>query len=372
MSAPRQPAKTSMFRGKPQPDPKERLKQAKIFLADEDFHRCLNFKQKLVDIEAYVAFIRGNEWDGDLQLMKHVQEMIDVHKHWVKNATEVPPISFQFAQYPHRNRLLGLVKNDKRRAEIENVKASKLSQNLIPGPAIHKCLEEGNRPSSPDPFLYTKQLAEIRRRQDAETERILDKESTAVWQVPMPVNFNGPYTPTFKMAYEEIGERERILMETLKRLKIAQKLAPHPFIEEILSIIDDSDGVVEDHVENLGPTEKVLTNVELQRLLILSESTTTTSVGSTLPDLSDDRTSDSALFTQIIEGLFQSDLWPAQNSVATVRDIHKRMNAKLAVDFDRRPLTLADVENFLSEMNEINVIRWAYPDCALNVATKLV
>jgi hypothetical protein len=354
------PAKTSIFQGRPLPDPEERLIQAKIFLADEDYHRCLNFKQRLVDIEAYVAFLGENDWDGDVQLLKHIRQMIDVHKHWIKKATQMPPTSLNFAQYTHKNRLLGLVKNDKRRAEIGRVKASRLSQDLIPGPAIHKCIEEGERPASPDPFLYTKQLAETRRRRDSGAERILERGSTVVWQVPVPVNFNGPYTRTFKMSYEEMEERERILLGALKRLQDAEALAPRPFIGEIMSIIDDKEGA-RNLVEAFEQAERVLTNADLQRLLKLTEPSSS-SYCTTLPDLSDDGSSQSALFSQIVEGLFQSDLWPAQNSVATLEDIHKRMNAKLVADGDFQPLTLADVENVLNEMNEINAIRWGYLD----------
>lgn len=359
MVAAGQPEKTSVFRGWAQPDPEERLIQAKIFLADEDYYRTLNFQQKLADIEAYVAFLRENDYDGNVQLLKQICDMIGVHKDWIKKATQTPSTSFLFAQYTHKNRLIGLVKNKKRRADIEGVTATKIPEDLIPGPAIHKCIDKGDRPISPDPFLYTKQLAEVRRRQDAEAERVLEKELEAIWRVAVPTNFNGPYTPTVNISYEKIIERRNLLSEILKNLKEGGKLAPRPFIHEIISIITDSehDGMVKVQAELLDLADQMLTNEDLRQLLILTEPSSSSHVRSTLPDLSNNGSPQSALFTQIVDGLFQSDLWRGQGNVASLKDIHRRINSKLAVDRQSQPLTLTVVESVLKEMNEINGIR---------------
>jgi hypothetical protein len=356
MSAPEIQMAAKLFRGRPQPDPDERLAQIKIFLADEDYHRTLKFTQRLAEIEEYIAFLEKNNYDVDRQLLKRIKEMIGAHKNWIKRATQAPSTSYIFTRYTHKNRLLGLVKDSKRRAELARVKAPKLSQNLIPGPALHKCMEKEDRPASPDPFLYTKQMGEIRRRQDAEAERILDMEQTAVLLEPIPTNFNGPYTPFYKMTYEDITEQRNILSETLKRLNDAAKLAPRPFIREIISIITHSiqDGADEAHADALEQFDSHLNNGDLQQLLILAEPSWNSDFKRVLQDLSDDGSPQSAMFAQLVE-LFKSDLWPEQNSVASLADVYKRVNAGAVGE--GFPMTLGDIETFLVEMNEVGSIR---------------
>lgn len=100
--------------------------------------------------------------------------MIDVHKHLIKKATEVPPISFTIAKYTHRNRLLSLVKNDKRLAEIARVETPKLPQDLFPGPAIHKCINKGQKHVDPEPFQDTA-ISRNPSPTDAEAEQILKR-----------------------------------------------------------------------------------------------------------------------------------------------------------------------------------------------------
>jgi hypothetical protein len=356
MSAPEIQKTANMYRGWPQPDPDERLAQIRIFLADEDYHRTLKFTQRLAEIEKYIAFIEKNDFESDKQLLKRIKEMIGVHKEWIKRATQAPSTSYIFTRYTHKNRLLGLVKDSKRRAEIARVKAPKLLQNLIPGPALHKCMEKGERPVSPDPFLYTKQLAEIRRRQDAEAKRILKQEQNVVLQEPVPTNFNGPYTPFYKMTREEITERINILSETFKRLNDAAKLAPRPFIHEIISIITHSiqDGAEEDQAGAFEQFDSHLTNGDLQRLLILAEPSWNSDVKRALRDLSEDGSPQSAMFAQLV-GLFNSSLWPDQNSVAPLGEVYQRINAE--VESEGLPVTVSDIETFLVEMHELGSIR---------------
>ena len=356
MSAPEIQKTTNIYRGRPQPDPDERLAQIRIFLADEDYHRTLQFVQRLAEIEKYIVFLEKNDYEFDKQLLKRIKEMIGVHKKWIKRATQAPSTSYIFTRYTHKNRLLGLVKDSKRRAALARVKAPKLSQNLIPGPALHKCMEKEERPASPDPFLYTKQLAEIRRRQDAEAERILDQEQNAVLQEPIPTNFNGPYTLFYKMTVEDITERRNILSETLKRLNNAAKLAPRPFIHEIISIITHSiqDRLEEDQIGALEQFDLHLTNGDLQRLLILAEPSWNSDAKLALRDLSEDGSPQSAMFAQLV-ALFNSDLWPDQNSVATLGDVCQRIDAE--ANGEGFPMTVSDIETFLVEMHEIGSIR---------------
>jgi len=346
----------NIYRGQPQPDPDERLAQIRIFLADEDYHRTLQFRQRLAEIEKYIIFLEKNDYEFDKQLLKRIKEMIHVHKKWINRAMQAPSTSYLFTRYTHKNRLLGLVKDIKRRAAIARVKAPKLSQNLFPGPALHKCIEKEERPVSPDPFLYTKQLAEIRRQQDAESERILDQERNSVLQEPVPTNFNGPYTLSYRMTLEEITEQRNILSETLERLNEAAKLAPRPFIHEIISIITDSiqDGVKEDQTGSLEQFDLHLTNVDLQRLLILAEPSWNSDVERAFRDLSEDGSPQSAIFAQLV-ALFNSDLWPDQKSVATLEDVYQRINTEAVGE--GFPMTLSDIETFLVEMHEIGSIR---------------
>ena len=217
-------------------------------------------------------------------------------------------------------------------------------------------MEKEERPASPDPFLYTKQLAEIRRRQDAEAERILDQEQNAVLQEPIPTNFNGPYSLFYKMTVEDITERRNILSETLKRLNNAAKLAPRPFIHEIISIITHSiqDRLEEDQIGALEQFDSHLTNGDLQRLLILAEPSWNSDVKLALRDLSEDGSPQSAMFAQLV-ALFNSDLWPDQNSVATLGDVCQRIDAE--ANGEGFPMTVSDIETFLVEMHEIGSIK---------------
>jgi hypothetical protein len=88
------PKKLRVFRGHEQPDPVVRLQQAKNFLSDEDFHRALNFKEKMHDIEAYVEYLEENKYQDDGKLMKTIKEMIEVHKDWIREATQEFGFSF--------------------------------------------------------------------------------------------------------------------------------------------------------------------------------------------------------------------------------------------------------------------------------------
>jgi hypothetical protein len=246
------PLNLTIYQGQKQPLPEERLKQVKIFLADEDYHRNLNFRQKLDDIEKYLEFLELNHYkaDGDEQncLLRDIKEMIDVHKAWIRKATEVPSMSFSTGRFSHRNRLLDLIRNFKKRNEIVNTKAPKLSRELAlsSAPALHKCIDEKDRLPSPDPFLYTKQVAEIRRRQDTVAAKL---------RVNSPaLNFNGPYTP---------------LADELRIVAIGDRVQNHKQISAIRDFngrVNAAAGSIIDIAQPLHP-EAELTEIHAARLL---------------------------------------------------------------------------------------------------------
>jgi hypothetical protein len=115
MSSPETQKRAHYYKGRPQLDADERLAQIRIFLADEDYYRTLRFTQKLAEIEEYVAFLERNKYKVRTEVLERVKEMIGVHKNWIKRATQAPSSSYIFTQYVHKNRLLGLVKDRKRR-----------------------------------------------------------------------------------------------------------------------------------------------------------------------------------------------------------------------------------------------------------------
>ncbi|KAF7913699.1 uncharacterized protein EAF01_000105 [Botrytis porri] len=73
--------KTS-FRGHEQPPANERLEQIKTFLADEDANRCLDFKDKLNQIQEYLTHIEKHRVPCDKSLFKDAKVMTDVQADW--------------------------------------------------------------------------------------------------------------------------------------------------------------------------------------------------------------------------------------------------------------------------------------------------
>ncbi|KAF7892733.1 uncharacterized protein EAF02_000271 [Botrytis sinoallii] len=78
---PRPDPRTS-FRGHEQPPANERLEQIKTFLADEDANRCLDFKDKLTQIQDYLAHIEKHRVPCDKKLFKDAKVMTDVQADW--------------------------------------------------------------------------------------------------------------------------------------------------------------------------------------------------------------------------------------------------------------------------------------------------
>jgi hypothetical protein len=89
MSATEAQKAANIYMGRPQPDPYEHLAQIRIFLADEDYHRTLQFAQRLTVIEKYVAFLKENGNEIDKQLLKRIKITISAHKKWITRATQI-------------------------------------------------------------------------------------------------------------------------------------------------------------------------------------------------------------------------------------------------------------------------------------------
>jgi hypothetical protein len=73
------------FKGHAQPPVNERLAQAKVFLADEDINRSLRFTEHLAEIEEYLKNVEEKKLDCDARLLKDVQVMASVQRHWTDN-----------------------------------------------------------------------------------------------------------------------------------------------------------------------------------------------------------------------------------------------------------------------------------------------
>lgn len=244
-----------MFRGEVQPDPRYRLEQVRIFLADEDYYRNLNFTEKLADIEAYITFLKKNKYKEEEELILEIKEMIWVHKCWITEATQPPTLNLQFAKFDHKNRLIGLVKDPKKRRTIAHIKAprqtDRLFRSLDPGPATHVNMDDWNkrtgerkRPLSPDPFLYSKKVAKFRRAQDliAATARVLDtnKNCLEIWPIPAPVNFNGPYIPLYNKSRKELSQRLHCLLGLVQTLRDIDIRGSTPLLRKAISIIENA------------------------------------------------------------------------------------------------------------------------------------
>ncbi|KAL2060649.1 hypothetical protein VTL71DRAFT_9290 [Oculimacula yallundae] len=77
------PLISSIWKGHPQPPADERLQSARIFLADEDPDRCIDFASRIAEIEEYVAFLETDcplEWDQ--KLLQDVKVKLAVHRDW--------------------------------------------------------------------------------------------------------------------------------------------------------------------------------------------------------------------------------------------------------------------------------------------------
>ncbi|ESZ97265.1 hypothetical protein SBOR_2339 [Sclerotinia borealis F-4128] len=76
------PDPATTFRGYDQPPVNERLEQIKIFLADEDANRCLDFKDKLSQIQDYLAHVEKHDLPRDWKLFKDAKVMTDIQADW--------------------------------------------------------------------------------------------------------------------------------------------------------------------------------------------------------------------------------------------------------------------------------------------------
>ncbi|APA06973.1 predicted protein [Sclerotinia sclerotiorum 1980 UF-70] len=76
------PDPANTFKGHEQPSVNERLEQIKTFLADEDVNRCLDFKDKLSQIQEYLAHVEENQLPRDWKLFKDAKVMTEAQADW--------------------------------------------------------------------------------------------------------------------------------------------------------------------------------------------------------------------------------------------------------------------------------------------------
>ncbi|KAF7949933.1 uncharacterized protein EAE97_003442 [Botrytis byssoidea] len=82
VSGEKRPDPKTSFKDHEQPPASERLEQIKIFLADEDANRCLDFKDKLNQIQDYLTHIEKHRVPCDKSLFKDAKVMTDVQADW--------------------------------------------------------------------------------------------------------------------------------------------------------------------------------------------------------------------------------------------------------------------------------------------------
>lgn len=73
------------FKGHRQPPIGQRLEEAFNFLADEDPNRCLGFRDKLAEIDEYLAYIKKEKFqleEKDETLFRNVKVMAETHHDW--------------------------------------------------------------------------------------------------------------------------------------------------------------------------------------------------------------------------------------------------------------------------------------------------
>lgn len=75
--------KATSWKGHPQPPVNKRLQQAKIFLADEDINRCLNFVETFSEIEEWLQYVEKEKLECDPQLFQDVKTMAIVQRDWL-------------------------------------------------------------------------------------------------------------------------------------------------------------------------------------------------------------------------------------------------------------------------------------------------
>jgi hypothetical protein len=261
------PEKLKIFRGHKQPDPVVRLRQAKNFLSDEDFHRAPNFKERMHDIEAYVEYLEDNKYQDDKKIMKTIKEMIEVHRDWIKEATQGSEPSTTAVDFCHSNRLIHLIKDPQKRNQIAD--ASRARRHVLPkcltkGASVHFKINRKTDPEigCPDPFYYTKEVAKYRRTKDllARDARLRYAEDHAddVTGVAALPNFNGPYTPINPKAIEDaLLNRQRFLCKVWERLADAEWYAPRALLRDVLVAITNAALANPDNMENFDPVTKV-------------------------------------------------------------------------------------------------------------------
>ncbi|KAI9743615.1 MAG: hypothetical protein M1818_002931 [Claussenomyces sp. TS43310] len=380
-----------MYQGHGQPPMKARLEQARNFLADEDYFRCLGFTKKLLEIEGYTECLKKSEEDYTTDDHNRLVKMIAIHRGWIKKATEIPALDFTWI-WTHMRPSSRLEPWDNmvkfRRIYNDSSLALPRPQVGMKEALITIPLPRHERVDDKDPFLFTKRLSDFRERQDILASAFQAMESSLfagnTSYVRAPANRNGPLLPMDKALVENgIAQQLHRLLAVLGRLVDAVERAPRPFLRTVIMQIQkglccqattaeeaeemdiqmrsavakdvgvlirrwldtqrSENGTVGRRVPALdgGMTldlgdEVLVGNADIDLILILAEESWT-SERETLAF--DDRTavqnptqdaqvsySDLGAFSQRLESLFNSDLFPQADSIAGFEDVILRIN----------------------------------------------
>jgi hypothetical protein len=227
------------YQGHDQPAPHVRLNQAKRFLGDEDQFRCLGFASKLTEIEEYLRFLQCSGLTYSRELFTDVRNMVNVHHLWAQSA-KPREIDIGFLDIRPSNRLLAYEDLDKAKMMFKDTLYQLPQAKGIPAQTdLAISLWGDQRPKEPDPFHYTKELAELRRKQDnmVYSFKMLDemRHQGDASYVPAPANYNGPFLPARKCLVDSgCATRQRQLMTIVKKLLAAEKIAPRPTMRDVL------------------------------------------------------------------------------------------------------------------------------------------
>ncbi|KFY88884.1 hypothetical protein V498_06617 [Pseudogymnoascus sp. VKM F-4517 (FW-2822)] len=328
----------STYRGNPQPPVNERLKQIYNFLADEDYYRCLNFTEKLRDIIDYVNDLETGKQIFvycDEDLLNVIHDQINVHEHWIEEATRITPFEFNSPLLKHHNRFnlvgwepkAGLISY-----ELEDLPTYEINPPILEA-KLHVTLQEdtGRKPpTDPDPFEYTRKVARYREKQDvlAQTVRERYESGDALAFNPLPRNFKGPWAaPSQEVLLKKWEEEYEKVMDLSRDLIATHARAPRLTTSQVCYMITKV-------LECTSPSNTLLmaddfTSADMTKLRVLTKRST-------------HRTQPSHLrghyltFVARVNGLIRStDTWPEEvEQPVMVEDLIKKVLQKGTLDID--------------------------------------
>jgi hypothetical protein len=336
----------STYRGRPQPPVNERLQQIYNFLADEDYYRCLGFRQKLNDIKDYLNDLATGDQvfvHCDDDLLDKILDQVKIHERWIDEATKITPFEFNSSAIKHHNRFglrgwkpsAGLINY-----ELEDL-ATYQTDTPMPEAKLHVTLQEdtGRKPpKEPDPFEYTRKVAEYRDSQDVGAQVIRERYNRidALAFNPLPRNFKGPWVPPSAETLLKKWEQELAKLTNLsKNLLTVYKRAPRPTLERVVHMLKTI-------FKQDTPADTLLlasdfTPAELQKLLLLTNR-------STHPTKPSHLRGQYLTFVARVNGIIRStDTWPEDvEEPVRVEDLLDMVTSKgpLNMDHDAMMWTL--------------------------------